>query len=192
MNRIHNLICSSGWWRTRVERELVPWGLKGVELGPHVLEIGPGFGATTQVLSRRLRRLEVLELDEGYCRRLRAQLGEAVTVTRGSATHMPYPEGTFSAVVCFTMLHHIPSQMLQDRAFAEVARVLEPGGIFAGTDSVGTGALFKLIHVGDTLMPLDPERLPERLQHAGLDPMDVERSDGSFRFRARKPTTAGR
>ena len=39
----------------------------------------------------------------------------------------------------------------QDRAFAEIARVLRPGGTFAGTESVGTGWLFRLIHVGDTL-----------------------------------------
>ena len=47
MNWIHNLICSSDWWRGRVEQKLVPWGLAGVELGDGVLEIGPGFGATT-------------------------------------------------------------------------------------------------------------------------------------------------
>ena len=52
MNRIHNVICSSGWWTGVVERELVPFGVKGVDLGDDVLEIGPGFGATTRVLAR--------------------------------------------------------------------------------------------------------------------------------------------
>jgi hypothetical protein len=85
------------------------------------------------------------------------------------------------------MLHHIPSSDLQDRAFAEVARVLAPGGIFAGSDSLGTGALFKLIHVGDTLNPLDPATLPGRLAAAGLEDPRVEVSGGSIRFRARKP-----
>ena len=191
MNRIHNLICSSGWWRGRVERQLVPWGVKGVELGNQVLEVGPGFGATTQVLARRLGRLDVLELDSGYCQRLRAQIGDTATVTQGDATAMPYPDGRFSAVLCFTMLHHIPSRELQDRAFAEIARVLEPGGVFAGTDSVGTGLVFKLIHIGDTLMPLDPDELPQRLRAAGLDDPEVRRADGTFRFRARKGTSPG-
>ena len=50
MNRVHNLICSSRWWSRVVERELLPWGLAGVEPGEHVLEFGPGFGATTRVL----------------------------------------------------------------------------------------------------------------------------------------------
>lgn len=186
MNRVHNLICSSGWWRGRVERELLPWGLKGVELGSDVLEVGPGFGATTRVLANQLGHLDVLELDSGYCNGLRSQLGDAVTVTHGDATAMPYPDARFSAVVCFTMLHHIPSRELQDRAFAEIARVLRPGGVFAGTDSVGTGMVFKMLHVGDTLMPLDPDQLPDRLREAGLGDPAIRRADGTFRFRARK------
>lgn len=187
MNAIHNLICSSGWWGRRVEHELLPWGLEGVELGDSVLEIGPGFGLTTRLLAGRDGSLDVLELEEEYCRKLRAELGDAVTVTQGDATQMPYPDGRFSAAVCFTMLHHIPSPDLQDRAFAEVARVLRPGGIFAGTDSLGTGPLFKLIHIGDTLNPIDPDRLPPRLEAAGLVDATVEVGGRSQRFRAHKP-----
>jgi ubiquinone/menaquinone biosynthesis C-methylase UbiE len=187
VNFAHNLICSSRWWDRRVEHELLPWGLDGVELGGEVLEIGPGFGATTRLLARRPIKLDVVELDEGYCRRLRRKLGDTVSVTQGDATSLPFEDGRFSAAVCFTMLHHIPSAELQDRAFEEVARVLRPGGTFAGTDSVGTGALFKLIHAGDTLNLIDPDRLPERLAAAGLADAAVERAGRSMRFRARKP-----
>jgi SAM-dependent methyltransferase len=186
MNRIHNLICSSGRWGARVEQELIPWGLRDVNLGDRVLEVGPGFGTTTQVLAPRLEHLDVLELDPGYVEHLRVRLGDAVTVTQGDATQMPYADGEFSGVVCFTMLHHISSRELQDRAFAEIARVLRPGGVFAGTDSVGTGWLFKLIHIGDTLTAIDPDGLPSRLHSAGLADVKISRSNGSFRFRARK------
>jgi ubiquinone/menaquinone biosynthesis C-methylase UbiE len=187
VNPIHNVICSSKRWRRRAERKLVPWALQDLELGGQVLEVGPGFGATTRALVRRLGRLDVLELDERYCERLRVQLGNRVSVTRGNATAMPYPDRRFSAVLCFTMLHHIPSRELQDKAFAEVARVLAPGGVFAGTDSVGAGIGFKLIHIGDTLVPVDPEGLPDRLLTAGLTQPAVQRDSGSFRFNARKP-----
>jgi ubiquinone/menaquinone biosynthesis C-methylase UbiE len=187
LNRVHNLICSSGRWARRVESELIPWGIGQTDLGDDVLEVGPGFGATTKVLARRPGRLSVLELDSGYCERLRRELGERAEITQGDATEMPFADNSFTGAVCFTMLHHIPEPELQDRAFAEIARVLRPGGVFAGTDSVGTGIVFKLIHVGDTLMPIDPDALPARLAAAGLEDVKVSRSDGTFRFRATKP-----
>ena len=186
MNVLHNVICSSRLWSRRVEHELVPWGIGSLDLGDDVLEVGPGFGATTAVLVRRLGKLDVLELDAEYCRRLRDRLGATVTVTQGDATEMPYGDGQFSAVLCFTTLHHVPSRALQDKVLAEAARVLRPDGVFAGTDSVGTGIGFKLIHLGDTLVPIDPGELPDRLLAAGFDDPRVERSNGSFRFRARK------
>lgn len=186
MNRIHNLICSSSWWDRRVEQELIPWGIGEVQLGEEILEIGPGLGATTRVLAGSNHRVTVLELDPTYCEGLRSEFGSAVSIVQGDATRMPFEGDSFSAVVCFTMLHHIPARELQDRVFTEVARVLRPGGIFAGTDSVGSGLLFKVIHVGDTLMPIDPADLPQRLRQAGLSDPAVDRSNGSFRFRARK------
>jgi ubiquinone/menaquinone biosynthesis C-methylase UbiE len=187
MNRVHGVICSSRWWGRTVERELLPWGLSKLELGEDVLEIGPGFGATTKVLSRRPGALTVLELDEGYCERLRRELPERVTVVQGDATAMPFDDGRFSAVVCFTMLHHLPSAAAQDRLLGEAARVLAPGGLFAGTDSIGTSLFFRLLHVGDTLVPIAPDGLPARLGAAGLVEQEIGRSERSFRFRARKP-----
>jgi hypothetical protein len=44
-----------------------------------------------------------------------------------------------------------------------------------------------LLHVRDTLVPVAPEALPERLERAGLAEPRVERGGDSFRFRARKP-----
>ena len=190
MNLAHDKICSSDRWARRVEQELVPWGLDGVQLGDDVLEIGPGFGATTRLLSRRAPRLSVLELSERYCEKLRGALGNTVEITQGDATQMPYGDGRFSAVVCFTMLHHIDPPGLQDQVFEEVARVLRPGGTFAGTDSLGVGWLFRLIHVGDTLAPIDPERLPTRLRDAGLADPEVDRGGRSLRFRASRPGLA--
>ena len=187
MNGIHRTICASRWWARGVERELVPWCLSGVELGEDVLEVGPGFGATTRVLARRPGKLTALELEERYCRRLTRELGEHATIVQGDATELPFPEGSFSGAVCFTMLHHVPSPELQDRLLSEVTRVLRSGGVFAGTDSLGHGLLFKAIHIGDTLVPVDPCDLPDRLTRAGLSEVRVDTSTSSLRFRARKP-----
>jgi ubiquinone/menaquinone biosynthesis C-methylase UbiE len=190
VNVAHNLICSSGWWARSVERELLPWGLRDVELGDDVLEIGPGFGATSRVLVSRAERLTILELEPRYCERLRRDLGSRAPVVQGDATQMPFEDASFGSAVCFTMLHHVPSRQLQDRLLAETCRVLRPGGTFAGTDSLGKGALFKLIHVGDTLVPVDPDVLPERLQAAGFSDVRVSTSDRSLRFSARKRPAA--
>lgn len=173
-----------------MQRELVPWGIENLDLGRQVLELGPGFGATTRALVKQVGTLDVLELEGRYCEQLQVQLGSRVTVTRGDATALPYPDGRFTAVLCFTMLHHIPAPELQDQVFREAARVLSPGGVFAGTDSVGTGRLFKLIHIGDTLQPIDPDGLEERLLAAGLSDPEIERRERSFRFRAKKAAAA--
>jgi SAM-dependent methyltransferase len=187
MNRLHGVICSSRWWAHSVERDLLPWGLSKLELGDDVLEIGPGYGATSKVLAQRPGALTVLELEARYCERLRRELPARVEVVQGDATAMPFEDGRFSAVVCFTMLHHLPSAAAQDRLLDEAARVLRPGGLFAGTDSLGTGRLFGVLHVGDTLVPVAPEGLPARLRGAGLVDEDVRTAERSFRFRARKP-----
>jgi len=187
MNRAHGLVCSSRWWARSVERELLPWGLAGVDLGGDVLEIGPGFGATTRVLARRPGSLTALELSKSYCERLRRELDDSVEVVQADATEMPFEDGRFSGVVCFTMLHHVPSPELQDRLLAEASRVLRAGGTFAGTDSIGDGRAFKLLHVRDTLVPVGADELPARLRRAGFVEPQVTRGGSSFRFRARKP-----
>src|ERR1700744_3974673 len=187
MNFAHNRLCAGKGWAEFVDGKLLPWGLADVELGDRVLEVGPGFGATTRRLADRTPSLTVLELDQRYCRKLTAELGDRVEVTQGDATQMPYEDNQFSAVLCFTMLHHIDSPQLQDRLLAEAARVLEPGGTFAGTDSVGGSLRFRLLHVGDTLTLIDPAAFPGRLTRAGLGAPAVQGGGGRMRFSARRP-----
>jgi len=66
--------------------------------------------------------------------------------------------------------------------------VLRPGGAFAGTDSVGTGRIFKLLHIGDTLVPVPPHEMPASLEEAGMIEPLVSVGGSTFRFSARKPT----
>ena len=139
MNRLHRWYCHSSRWKTTLETEILPWSIGEVEFGKDVLEIGPGPGLTTDWLRQRCRSLTCLELDQNLAVSLeRRTAARGVRVHRGSATAMPYGDFTFSAVVSFTMLHHVPSVGLQDQLFKEVRRVLKPGGIFVGVDSLGS------------------------------------------------------
>ncbi|GAA0224306.1 class I SAM-dependent methyltransferase [Cryptosporangium japonicum] len=184
MNWIHRRLCSSDTWFAKVEDTLIPWALNGVELGADVLEIGPGFGATTRVLARSVPHLTAVEVDPASAARLGAGI-PGVRVVTGDATALDFADDSFDAVVCFTMLHHVPSPAAQDRLFAEAHRVLRPGGIFAGSDS-RYSTRFRFLHVFDTMVVVDPDVLPDRLRAAGFDDPVVTPVPGSFKFRARK------
>lgn len=186
MNRAHRRLCSSEKWARTVRDRLLPWALDGVELGPDVLEIGPGYGANLRVLAEQVPRLTALEVDGDTARQLERAYGDRARVVHGDGADMPLPDGAFSAVVCFTMLHHVPTAALQDRIFAEAHRVLRTGGVFAGSDSAGDSLRFRLLHLRDTMNTVDPETLPGRLKDAGFGEVDVtvHPAVGTVRFRA--------
>jgi ubiquinone/menaquinone biosynthesis C-methylase UbiE len=113
-------------------------------------------------------------------------LADAIEPVEGQAEALPFADASFDAVVCFTMLHHVPSARLQDRLFAEACRVLRPGGVFAGSDS-RLSLRFRLLHIRDTMVVVDPDSLPDRLGLAGLTDPRVELGSRSLRFTATRP-----
>jgi ubiquinone/menaquinone biosynthesis C-methylase UbiE len=171
MNLVHRRLCSSAKWASAVA-ERMPSDLRDIDLGDDVLEIGPGFGATTRVLAGMVPRLTAVEIDEASVRGLRAEFGDRVEIVHGDGAALPFPDGRFSAVVCFTMLHHVPSPAQQDALFAEACRVLRPGGVFRGVDSQPS-LRFRLLHIGDTMVVVDPATLPDRLRGAGFAQVDT-------------------
>jgi ubiquinone/menaquinone biosynthesis C-methylase UbiE len=187
MNRIHHWYCNRDAWKRRVREDLMPPALDGVELGDAVLEVGPGFGPATEVLSARPGRLTALEIDPGLAGALRERFAGRAEIVDGDATSMPFGDESFSAAVCFTMLHHVPSSAEQDRVFAEVRRVLRPGAAFAGTDSRGRRLGWKLLHVGDLKLVIEPDDLERRLVAAGFEDVQVDTDRDSYRFRAYRP-----
>ncbi len=186
MNRIHRWLCRSNIWRRELKWNVVPWTLGGTSLGPDVLEIGPGPGLTTDILRSRLPRLTALEIDSALAKSLAARLrGSNVALIQGDATAMPFPCACFSAAVCFTMLHHIPSTALQDLMLREVHRVLKPGGVFVGVDSL-ISTYMRVLHIFDTLVPVDPTAFEARLRAAGFSQIIIETNPRRFRFQAAK------
>ena len=186
MNRIHLWYCGSDRWSRRVEQQLIPWALKGLDLGPAALELGPGLGVTTRLLTTWVAALTAVEIDGALAARLGRTMAGQLRIVQGDATALPLPDRTFDSVVCFTMLHHLPSPGAQDRLFAEALRVLRSGGLFAGSDSLPS-LRFRLYHVADTMTPVDPAVLPARLTGAGFTGVEVRSGRRAFRFRARRP-----
>ncbi len=154
------------------------------------MEIGPGPGLTTDLLRTSVPRLTALEIDPTLAGSLSARLkGSNVQVIAGDATEMPFGDSEFSAAVSFTMLHHVPSRELQNKVLVEVLRVLRPGGFFVGSDSRQNWFL-RIIHIGDTLVPVSPETFGARLESAGFEVLGVLKNSQAFRFRARRPTVS--
>jgi SAM-dependent methyltransferase len=183
MNAVHRRLCRSDGWATRMRTQVLPWAMRDVGLTGDVLELGPGYGITTQWLLDRGARLTAVEVDPALAAALRDRFAGTVDVREGDGAELPLADASFDAVVCFTMLHHVPSPAQQDRLFAEAARVLRPGGVFAGSDS-RLSLRFRLLHIGDTMVPVDPDTLPGRLRAAGYRDAEVGLGGRSLRFRA--------
>jgi len=187
VNEIHLQLCASPEWADYVRDQLVPWATSDWDLGDDVLELGPGPGLSTDVLRAAVANVTALEVDETLAARLADRLRDTnVTVVQGDATDSGLPEQRFSAVTCFTMLHHVPSPELQDALFAEAHRVLRPGGVFLGTDAIDTEDT-RALHVDDIFMPVDPDTLAARLESAGFERVSVTVFDQGVRFAATRP-----
>jgi SAM-dependent methyltransferase len=186
MNSMHLQFLASPGWRSMLETDLLPWVRDVVDLGDDVLEIGPGPGLTTDLLRTLAPAVTAIELDPTLAAALAERLsGTNVAVVQADATASGLPNGRFSAVTCFSMLHHIEEPALQDRLFAEACRVLRPSGTFLGVDSVDAEAI-RMFHEGDVFVPVDPATLPARLQAAGFSDVSVDSAEYQIRFVATK------
>ena len=169
-----------------VEDALLPWALGDVDLGDNVLEIGPGYGANIRVLIGRAPHYTAVEIDPPMADRLQGKYGGRARIIQGDGTNTGLPSEEFSSVVCFTMLHHVPTPELQDQLFAEAFRVLRPGGVFAGSDSVSS-LPFRILHFRDICNPVATDTLPERLRRVGFGDLHVDDNRRRLRWRATKP-----
>ena len=80
---------------------------------------------------------------------------------QGDAATLPFAEGTFSSAIAILMLHHLRSKDLQDRAFAEIWRVLRPGGVFLAFE-IQDGWPHRVGHIRSTFVPVTPASALDR------------------------------
>jgi SAM-dependent methyltransferase len=109
--------------------------------------------------------------------------GPGAAVIQANAAALPFADATFSSAIAILMLHHLRSRELQDRAFAEIARVLRPSGVFLGFE-IQDSWLHRVGHIRSTFVPVDPRSASSRLTKAGFSQGTVDFWRAGFRIRS--------
>jgi arsenite methyltransferase len=117
-----------------------------LNLGPRtrVLDVAAGRGTSAMTLAARFgcevigldysrRNIETAKRDAGE-----RNLANKVTFYCGDAERLPFPGGSFDAIVCECALCTFPDKQ---SAVAEFARVLRPGGLIGLSDLTRQGTL---------------------------------------------------
>ena len=117
--------------------------LDQVEIGPEtkVLDIGSGIGGPARHLASRFgAHVTGLDLTPEYveiAERLTQMTGLSVNFRQGSALDMPFGDHEFDLATLLHVGMNVPDK---PKLFAEAARVLRPGGVFAVYDVMQIGA----------------------------------------------------
>ena len=121
----------SGWSAAGLRRRvavfegLIDGGL--LAPGARVLELGCGAGTYVRLLSKRGHHVVGLDYSLPSLRRaVTADLPLAGGYLAGDASGLPFRSGSFQAVTCIGVLQALEKP---ETAIAEIARVLEPGGV---------------------------------------------------------------
>lgn len=101
--------------------------------GPVVAELGCGTGPNLVALSPVCARVIGIDREERMLSAARERVGSFsnVELRQGGIEDLPLHDAEIDAALCVLVLHHVPDL---HRAFAEMARVLRPGGRIAITD----------------------------------------------------------
>ena len=97
--------------------------------GEKILEIGFGTGLTFLNLNPLYTEIHGLDLtaDVDQVADLFTRHGVATHLENGSVIEMPYADNSFDTVLLISILEHLKPET-QAQAFAEIHRVLKPGG----------------------------------------------------------------
>lgn len=98
--------------------------------GKDILEVGVGMGADhirwARQAPRSLAGVDLTPRAVEWTRQRLALEGLSSDLHKGDAEHLPFLENSFNIVYSWGVLHHTPDTAA---AFAEVLRVLRPGGV---------------------------------------------------------------
>ncbi|MBP9732054.1 MAG: methyltransferase domain-containing protein [Candidatus Magasanikbacteria bacterium] len=116
------------WWfqAKRIFLDIVlSWYMPQKNL--QTLDVGCGTGAVMQMLIKKGYRSEGVDFSDvalEFCRK------KNLTVSKGFAEKLPYPDNSFDVVTVLDVLEHLTDETL---AINEIQRVLRPGGVVVAT-----------------------------------------------------------
>ncbi len=145
--------------------------------GLRVLDVGCGTGTLVVLIKRLYPDVTVVGLDPdpkalARARRKAERAGVSIRFDRGFSDELPYPDASFDRVFSSFMFHHLEAGS-KEKTFAEILRVLQPGGSlhlvdFGGPKSGSGGFLARRLHSSDRLKDNFEERIPAIMSRAGL------------------------
>jgi ubiquinone/menaquinone biosynthesis C-methylase UbiE len=74
------------------------------------------------------------KMDQTLTNAKESKVEERVELQTADIRSLPYPDGTFDAVVSSLVIHNIPDEEGRNQALSEILRVLKPGGKFTLLD----------------------------------------------------------
>ena len=106
--------------------------------GENVLDVGCGTGTLAIAIRPRVGEGEVRGIDASpemieVAQEKAAKAGAEINFQVALIEAIPFPDASFDLVTSSLMLHHLPDD-LKRKGFAEIRRVLKPGGRFLAMD----------------------------------------------------------
>jgi len=104
-----------------------------------VLELGCGKADKTRLVAQQAASVFALEVDRiQLANNQAAENPDNVRFEFGGAENIPAADASFDIVLMFKSLHHVPTELMDD-VFAEIRRVLKPGGLAYISEPVYAG-----------------------------------------------------